>query len=85
MLGLVGLANDPSDEQLGLLPWLRQQLEGNHVEHLNGLVEFNVEFAQVVQPEEQEANDGEDYEDIQQDSAETDKTASLTYYVLLPN
>lgn len=56
MLGLVGLSNNPSNKQLGLLPRLRQQLERNHIEHLDGLVEFGVQLAQVVQPEQEEEN-----------------------------
>lgn len=54
MLGLIGLPNDPSNEQFGLLPRLGQQLEGNHIEHLNGLVEFCVQLAKVVQPKKEE-------------------------------
>lgn len=56
MLGLVGLSNNPSDEQLGLLPRLRQQFERNHIQHLNGLVEFGVQLAQIVQPKQEEEN-----------------------------
>ena len=53
MLGLIGLPDDPSNEHLGLLPRLRQQLERNHIEHLNGLVEFGVQLAQIVQPKQE--------------------------------
>lgn len=56
MLGLVGLPNDPSNEQFGFLPRLRQQFERNHIQHLDGLVEFGVQLAQVVQPEQEEEN-----------------------------
>lgn len=50
MLGLIRLANDPSNEELGLLPRLRQQLEGNHIQHLYGLIEFSIQLTEVVQP-----------------------------------
>ena len=54
MLGLVGLPDDPSNEHLGLLPRLRQQLERNHIEHLYGLVEFGVLLTQIIQPKQEE-------------------------------
>ena len=58
MPGLIGLANDPSDEQFGLLPRFWQQLKGNHIEHLYGLVQGSIERTEVVQPQQQEADYG---------------------------
>jgi hypothetical protein len=45
MLGLIGLSDNPSNEKFGLLPRLRQQLEWDHVQHLDGLVELCVQLA----------------------------------------
>lgn len=84
MPGLVGLSNDPRDEQLGLFPGLGQQLEGDHIEHLYGLVEGGIEGAQVVEPHQQEEDDRDDDEDVEQDGAEVDQHLPLAGEAALP-
>jgi hypothetical protein len=46
----VGFLDDPSDELFGFLSGFWKQLEGDHVEHLNGLVELSVHFFEVHHP-----------------------------------
>ena len=69
MLGLVGLLNNPGNEGLGLLPRLRQQFKGNHIEHLYGLVNFHINFPEIVEPKQQEAEQRDDDEDVEHNSA----------------
>lgn len=40
--GLIGLADNPGDEELGLLPRLGQKFERDHIQHLDRLVQFGV-------------------------------------------
>lgn len=85
MSGLVGLSNDPRDEQFGLFPGLGQQFEGDHIEHLYGLVEGGIEGSQVVEPHQQE-EDNRDYdEDVEQDGAEVDQHLPLAGEAALPS
>lgn len=51
----VGLADDPSEEIADISPAFGEHADGDHVEHLNGLVEFDVESSQVEQPKQKKA------------------------------
>lgn len=42
MFGLIGLTNNPSNEHFGLFPRFWKQLERNHVQHLDRLVQLSV-------------------------------------------
>lgn len=64
MVGLIGLAYDPRDERLRLLPWFGQQLEGDHIQHLDGLIQGGIKDSQVVQPRQQEEEYTDDDEDV---------------------
>jgi hypothetical protein len=84
MLGFVGLADDPGYKDLGLLPGFRQQLEWNHVEHLDGLIQLGVELPQVIEPkdEKEEYRNNDVY--VQKNRAKRDEAASLRRHALFP-
>lgn len=69
MVGFIGFLDDPGNKDFGLFPWLRQQFKGNHIQHLDSLVDLLVQSSQIVQPEEEEAEDRNDDEDIEHDDA----------------
>ena len=52
---------------------------------MDGLVELGVQLAQVVQPEEEKGQDGQDDEDVEQDSAQTDHRIALPRQTHLPD
>ena len=56
MFSLIGFLDDPSDKNFSLFSRFGQQFEGDHVQHLDGLVDFCVKFAEVVEPKEEEAD-----------------------------
>jgi hypothetical protein len=81
---LVGLLDDPSDELFGFLSRFWKQLEGNHVQHLNGLIELGVNFFEVHHPKYHETQAGQYDIDIQHYRAQIDSTCNIFFHDIFP-